>query len=336
MLADVAASQSHVRLASYIWADDDVGRRFAHALLERHVAGVSVRVAVDAFGSIGWPRHRALVRLAAAGVPVTARRPARLRSLLALHRRDHRKLLVCDADVAYLGGFNLHRQSSLLVYGRRRWRDTHVRIAGPLAADCAHLFDQMIADRRTPDVLHAGAATLWTSGRRRCRRKFHCVLLDAIEAAAHRVWLTTPYFVPDRALRAALRRAARRGVDVQLLVPGVSDVPLVSWAGHSRYAELLRAGVRLYEYGGRVLHAKTALVDDAWSSVGTANLDHRSFFLNDELTLVVHGAEVNAALARQFQHDLADAAAVSLRQWHRRSSRQRWRERLAWQLRRWL
>ena len=336
MSIDIAAARRTVRFSSYIWADDEIGTRFVDTLLERHTGGVAVHVAVDAFGSLRWPRHHGLARLTAGGVRLTIRRQPRWHALRHIHRRDHRKLLVCDEAIAYLGGFNLHRESSKRLFGPGRWRDTHVRLAGPLAASCAQLFDAMLAHRRVPDVLHADGLLLWPSARAACRQRFHCALLGAVAAARRRIWLTTPYFVPDRRLLKALIAAHHRGVDVRMLLPGLSDVPLVRWAAHAHYEDLLDGGVQLYEYQPRVLHAKSGLVDADWAFVGSANLDRRSFFLNDELTLAVHGTALNAMLAEQFGRDLFDALPLQLPHWRRRSRLRRWREQLAWRLRQWL
>jgi cardiolipin synthase len=165
ILADFAQARCDIGLASYIWTEDVIGARFADALLTRHRAGVRVRVAADSFGSLRWPRHRAPARLAAAGVPVTARGRPEWRTRIALRRRDHRKLMGCDASTSYLVGFNLYRQSSRRFYGRSHWHDTHVRVASRLAADCADPFERLLIGATAPEVVHASVVSVWIPAR---------------------------------------------------------------------------------------------------------------------------------------------------------------------------
>jgi len=154
--------------------------------------------------------------------------------------------------------------------------------------------------------------------------------------ARERIWLTTPYFVPDSKTQRWLCAAAGRGVDVRVLVPGKNDVRLVQWAGRAAYSRLLRAGARIYEYQPRTLHAKTLLVDHDWSTVGTANFDYRSFFINYELNLVARSARMNAALAELFAHDLDAADEIRKQPWAGRPLTDRMAEFIGWSARRWL
>jgi cardiolipin synthase A/B len=180
--------------------------------------------------------------------------------------------------------------------------------------------------------------SLWLipSATRHCRRRLRCEFDRAFRSARQRIWLTTPYFVPDRRLRRRLIRAARRGVDVRVLTPAKSDVPIAQWAAHALYSALLKHGVRVYEYQPRVLHAKTLLVDAGWASVGTANLDYRSLFVNAEVNLVASDEGFCEALAQHFRADLESSREIEQEHWQRRSWWHLARERLAWPLRRWL
>lgn len=335
MLASIAAARRSIRLESYIFAADEIGWRFASALAARVADGVRVWVHIDAAGSFFWA-SRALERyLKKSGVHIrwfhrwSWRRPWRY------NRRNHRKLLIVDAQHFYLGGFNIHRESSRACYGEARWRDTQVRVAGPLAGDAAELFDRFWRGKRHWDPKPAaGDGLLVPNHTRRCRNVIRCLLARRIDEAKRYVHLTTPYFVPDLATQQAMIAAARRGVDVRLLVPSKSDVPITQWAARAAYANLLAAGVRVYEYQPRILHAKTVVVDGEWSTVGTANLDYRSLFTNYELNYVSHEPDFCAELERQFRDDLAQSGEVTAKRWALRPWSAKLTEGVGWLARR--
>jgi len=169
-----------------------------------------------------------------------------------------------------------------------------------------------------------------------CRHLLRCAFTERFAAARKRIWLTTPYFVPDSRSQKALCAAAQRGIDVRVLLPAHSDGLLTRWAGHAAYSRLLAAGVRIWEYLPRVLHAKTVLVDQDWATIGTANFDYRRFFLNDELNLLVEQAEFNELMAAQFERDLCHAREVTSGVWGRRGWRALVAEAIGWWARRWL
>jgi len=337
MLASIAGARREVWLESYIFADDAIGRRVAAALAERARAGVEVRLHIDAAGSLFWVSRRLARDLVRAGVRVRWFHRWSWREPLRYNRRNHRKLLVVDGVEAYVGGFNIHAENSRALYGERRWRDTHVRLDGPLAKQAAALFEAFwCGDRRwTPVVGEDTPGVLLPSNTRRCRTALRCLYDQAFGDAQRQAFITTPYFVPDRKLQDRLVATAGRGVDVRLLVPHKSDVPVAQWAGRAAYQKLLRGGVRIFEYLPRVLHAKTIVTDGAWAVVGTANFDYRSLFLNYELTLVSRDTALCARLQRQFMADLDESREVRLG----RASAP-WPERLAngigWLARRWL
>lgn len=337
MLTAIAAARQSVDLESYIFADDKVGRWFAEALAERTRAGVRVRMHLDAAGSLFWVSRRLKTYLRQQGVQLrwfhrwSWRRPWRY------NRRDHRKLLVIDHQHAFLGGFNIHHENSYALHGEKRWRDTHVAMRGSLARDAGQLFDafwhgqwRWLPDRAVNDSILVHNHT------RTCRHRLHCIYSDIFAAAQRSIYLTTPYFVPDHRMQQGLKSAARRGVDVRLLVPGKSDVRLTQWAARSAYANLLAAGVRIYEYLPRVLHAKTVVVDGQWAMLGTANLDYRSLFVNYELNLVTRDPSLSSELEQQFLRDLDDAARILSTHWERRGWSVRVVEAVGWMARRWL
>ncbi len=332
--ADIAAARSTIRLESYIFADDEAGEPILDLLASAAARGILVRLRIDAVGSWGMLSSARLAALRSAGVQLHWSRPWSWRRPLAYHRRNHRKLLVVDDTAAYLGGFNIHRDSSAAAVGPGRWRDTHLRFECELVQDAIRHFDAY-PRAPWPPVTHSGRQLVPNSNRR-CRHVLHCEFTDAFRAARHRIWLTTPYFVPDQHSQAALRDAARRGLDVRLLVPGKSDVPITQWAARAAYGSLRAAGVRIWEYQSRVLHAKTVLVDDDWATVGTANFDYRSFFVNDELNLFEHGPALNGQLAGQFLLDLDDAAEVTEDWSRRRPWHSPFTQLIGWWARRWL
>jgi cardiolipin synthase A/B len=338
MLASIRTARHAVRMESYIFASDEIGWQFAEALAERAEAGLDVRLHLDAAGawrssSFALQRH-----LRERGVRVRWFHRWSWRQPLRYNRRNHRKLLVVDERVAYVGGFNIHRESSHRLYGTARWRDTHAELSGPLVDDAAKLFDAFWRGHRrwTPAQHGEHAISLVSNHTRSCRRRIRCLYSDAFADARERIYLTTPYFVPDMLMQQRLMKAARRGVDVRLLVPSRSDVPITRWAARAFYAALMAAGVRVYEYLPRMLHAKTVLIDGQWAALGTANFDYRSFFVNYELVLSVYEPGFCALLERQFHADLTESSLVSAGRWAGRRWWQRLLEGIGWTMRRWL
>jgi len=338
MLEAIANAQKQVWMETYIFADDEVGRRFAQALSERASAGVQVRLLVDALGSL-FQFYRSLgPELERSGVQVRHFHRWQWREPLRYNRRDHRKLLVVDGKKAFLGGFNIHRQSSQRYYGAARWRDTHAAFQGDLARQAAELFDAFWrGDRRwLPKDNEQANNVLVPNQSRACRRRLACIYADFLGSAKQQVCLTTPYFVPDHRTQKALLAAVKRGVEVRLLVPRTSDVRLARWAANAVYARLLDAGVKIFEYLPRMLHAKVAIADGKWATLGTANLDYRSLFQNYELNLVSRDPDLCHRLQMQFEADLTEASAVCATRWRQRRWVPRLAELLGWSVRRWL
>jgi cardiolipin synthase len=357
MFEAIDSSHDHVNLESYILEADGPGEEFARRLIARVKAGVRVNVLYDSFGSIGTPASY-FDHLRANGVNVCEYNPLRrLGNLLsrALHLRDHRKLMVVDGRIGFIGGVNISSVYSAgssplaalsgagggdAAAAKPGWRDTHVRVEGPIVAQLQRLFmrhwgkHSSIALRGThyfPPLAPAGtqrvALAACDAGRR--RNPFYRALLSALDASQHRVFLTTAYLVPTRRLMRSLVRAARRGVDVHLLLPGVSDFWAPLQAGRSHYSRLLRAGVHLHELHDTLLHAKTCVIDGLWTTVGSSNLDWRSFLHNAEANLVVLDAGLAQEMQRVFQDDVARSKEIVRAEWARRGLRQRIVETLA-------
>lgn len=328
MLDAIRGAAKHVLFETYIFADDATGREFHRALVERARAGVPVRVMYDAMGSSDTPRDF-FGELRAAGVVVNEYNPIAgiLFAPPRRRRRNHRKLLVVDGQIAFAGGLNIANEYA------REWRDTAVEIRGPIVADLAYMFlDIWVQEERrsprieTPPIPPSEGpvrAVALSSDRWENRWKLARSYRHAIAQSRHRVWISNAYFVPSRRFVRALQAAARRGVDVRVMVPAHTDILPVYYATRAYFARLLQAGARVFEWQGPMLHAKTAVIDGTWSTVGSYNIDHLSLIHNLELSIVVHDEEFGGAMERMFEEDLrgcaeVDAAAWRRRPWHRR------------------
>ena len=344
----IKSARHHVHLETYIFADDEVGRGFRDLLVQRQREGIQIRVLYDAVGSIG--SSAALFDdMRANGVEVLAFRPldpVRTPLPWKLNNRDHRKLIVVDGRTAFTGGVNIsaaYEDSSSTNPGpqqglQQAWRDTHVQIDGPVAAQFQALFFATWTRaggkiETSPDyfpvVKPKGAelvAAVALDVEQSTTSTIYATYLATIQAASRRIWLTNAYFAPNRELREAMIAAAARGVDVRLIVPGFTDSGLILHTSRSTYDELLAGGVRIYEQQHALLHAKTAVLDGALSMVGSANLDMRSFLHNNEINAVIIGSSFAQQLERVFERDLEHADELTLAQWRKRPFAQRLKE----------
>ncbi len=355
MFAAMRAARDHINLETYIFNDDEVGARFTDILLERQAAGIQVNLIYDSVGNLGTPREF-FERLSAAGIQVLEFNPVNplagnAREWL-LNNRDHRKLLIVDGRVAFLGGINISESYSSSPFsgsGKKDgkfttgWRDTHLQIEGPAVARLQTLFLETWTKQRGaplaeknyfPKLSRQGSEIVRVIGSSYSDpySLIYLTLLSAIDSAEQQVYLTNAYFAPDPALLAAMTDAARRKVDVRLILPSQTDSWAVFHAGRSHYTKLLRAGVRIYERHGAVMHSKTAVIDSVWSTIGSTNLDWRSFLHNDELNAVVIGRHFAGQTEAMFAKDLAESSEILLRKWKRRPLRlrvQEWLARLA-------
>lgn len=330
MLEAIQSARTHICLETYIFRADATGIQIAEALMERARAGVEVNVIADAWGSplpAGFLR-----RLRRAGVRFLLYNPVRIswRALKTrfarVWRRDHRKILVVDNRVGFTGGLNIADDYASETMGGWGWRDTHLRIEGPAVAELLYIFlrtwraeggepldeDRYRNEARRPDP----KVRVLGSDLRRGRMMIRDAYLEAIRNARERLWITSAYFLPSGKLLRAIKGAARRGVDVRLMLAGTTDVPPARYAAQSFYSRLLKAGARIFEWNGTVLHAKTALADDRWATVGSSNLDTMSLRMNLEVNAIVEDRRFNAALARLFEEDLEQCIEVEWR-WFR-------------------
>jgi cardiolipin synthase len=346
----IAAAQSSVHVETYIFGDDEVGHAFADLLIARRLAGVEVRVLYDAVGSMNTPAAF-FSRMRDAGVEVREFRPLdpiRTPRMWKINNRDHRKIVVVDGRKAFTGGINIsstYESSSATRPGPEKgvnaaWRDTHVELDGPVAAQFQALFlatwtraGGEIAELSAnlfPAIEPAGrdlVGTVASDGDDGTETRIYASYLTAIQHATQRIWLTNAYFAPNKEFRRALITAARRGVDVRLLVPSFTDSGLILHASRSTFDELLSGGVRIYEQQHALLHAKTAVIDSALSMVGSANLDMRSFLHNNEVNAVIVGNEFALRMEAVFERDLNDTRELDLQGWRQRPFMDKLKER---------
>jgi cardiolipin synthase len=343
MLGAIAAAREEILLEAYILKDDAAGRALAEALADAARRGVTVRVLADAFGSYAT-RRSFWLRLKERGVEVRLYHPL-FPFLWYQPYRDHRKILAVDRVVAFTGGMNIGEEYGSSVGTPKPgtiWRDTHARLEGPVAWEMAVVFREgweraggaafEIPPLALPSEgeLPAGAAVLvLDSAPGRGHEETASVLAATIAASRTRFWLTNAYFAPRRDALPLLADAARRGVDVRLLLPGRSDVPLVRHAGHGSYRHLLKHGVRIFEYAASILHAKSFVADGYVSMVGSTNMDFRSFHFNAECNVVTLDTEVARVLEERFEADLSDAVEITLAAWDARTRLHRIGDQLA-------
>jgi cardiolipin synthase len=321
LLRDVAAAQEHVHLEYYIFYPDRIGTALRDALVERARAGVKVRLLLDAVGS-GKTPARFFHELVAAGGELAWFHPSRFLQVWKrpwLNLRSHRKIVVIDGRIAYTGGINITDEEDERLRADA-YRDLHLRVEGNVVSSLQLVFieDWAYATGTPPLALpshvsqrgHVPVQVL-VSGPDSSWEAIHRLHVGAIHSAVRRVWLATPYFVPGEAARMALTSAALGGIDVRLLVPKRSDSKVVTLAARSYFDELLAAGVKVYEYGPRMLHTKALLCDDDLALIGSANFDHRSFRLNFEVSLMCADAALCAELAGLMENEFAASAVVS-------------------------
>jgi cardiolipin synthase A/B len=361
MFSAIADARDSIDMETYILDDDEVGQRLADVLIAKQAQGVQVNLIHDSVGTLGTPKAY-FKRLSDAGVNVLEFNPVNPLTAKAgwdVNQRDHRKLLVVDGGRAVLGGINISSVYSSSPRGGSGsrlsgssagaqghddktlpWRDTDLLIEGPVVASLQKLFMATWQDQKgAPLAPRDYFPTLTRQGPEVVRAigsspeepysQIYVTLISTINTAESEILLTNAYFVPDPQLMEALIGAVARGVDVELIVPSTTDSSLVFHAGRSHYEALLRGGVKLYERRGALLHAKTAVIDGVWATVGSTNLDWRSFLHNQELTAVILGSEFGAKMKASFARDLAESDQITLEAWARRPMTTRAKEAFA-------
>lgn len=356
LLSDIASAKRTIDFEAYIFESDALGRRVADALMQAAAKGVRVRVLVDGVGS---PNFHAdfLPELLSAGIDCRVYHPfpwkllwtpvARIPSIKtfftllgSLNRRNHRKAYLIDGQIGWVGSINISACHVKRLSGRRAWRDTGMRIVGDRVAQLEEAFEAAWAEgwyfRRRRGWLKGGLKQWWSNRRqspyplvrlndtRFRRERFYRELVRKIARAETRVWITSAYFVPRAGLIYAFCHAARNGADVRILLPSECDVFFIPWVSSAFYGQLLKAGVKIYEYKETMCHAKVVLIDD-WATVGSTNLNHRSMNYDLEVDVVVTTPQARQSLSDQFLIDLSNAREIKIEEWNKRP----WLERMA-------
>lgn len=349
MFAAIDKAKDHVNMETFIIEDDEIGQRFSKLLIVKQKSGVQVNLIYDSVGSISTPREffKAMIESGINVLEYNPINPLIARKGWQVNQRDHRKLLVIDGEIAFVGGINISSVYSSGSFGRskatknkQQWRDTHLRIVGPVASEFQKLFmatweqqkgDALAAKNYFPDTKNQGNEVVRAIGSspEEPYSQIYATLISAINSAETHVFITNAYFVPDPKLLAALKDAVQRGVDVRLLLPEKTDSILVFYASRSYYDELLSADVKIYERKDALLHAKTALIDGVWSTIGSTNLDWRSFTNNQEINAVILGQGFGTQMQTMFEKDLESSKRIMLESWRSRSIGARIKERAA-------
>jgi cardiolipin synthase A/B len=356
MIEAVSSAKDHINLETYIFDQDEVGIGFADLLIARQRAGVQVNVIYDSVGTIGTPQAF-FDKMRDAGIRLLAFNPVNPLKLLGPwepNNRDHRKILVVDGLVAFTGGVNIsstYANSSLFRSKARRhaqvgWRDTHIKIEGPAVAALQWVFLNNWASQNALELPEVNFfPPLKEAGNKLVRvlasepggdHDIYKAYILAIQEAKKTIHITSAYFIPDVQILQALSAAAQRGVEVKIILPGVTDSGLVFHAAQSFYSEMLASGIKIYQLQIAVLHAKTAVIDNLWTTVGSTNIDTRSFLHNNEINVVVFGEEFATALENAFVEDLRYSVEITSEKWDQRPLGDRFKEWAARRFEYWL
>ncbi len=338
MFKAIQNAKDHINLETFIIEDDEVGRKFADLLLQKQAQGVQVNLIFDSVGSFSTPAAF-FQRLRDGGIQVVEFNPVnpfKAHGHWLLAHPDHRKILIIDGKVAIAGGINISSVYSSSLSARREvkgaplpWRDTDVQIEGPAVAEFQKLFfdtwqkqngPELSGRNYFPELKEVGDALVRVVGSTpgQDNRITFIVYVSAITFAEHSVHLTNAYFIPDDQILDAFTDAARRGVDVKIIVPSKTDSNLALHAQRYNYSELLKAGVKIYERRNALLHAKTAVIDGVWSTVGSTNMDFWSFLSDDEVNAVILSREVAIEMEKMFAGDLAESDQIQWEEWKKR------------------
>ncbi len=356
MFKAIEKAKDHINIETYILEDDEVGRKFTDLLLRKQAEGVQVNIIYDSVGSIKTPESF-FGRLRERGIQVVEFNPVnplKDNGEWFLIHPDHRKILIADGKVAILGGINISKVYSGRPSGGEKiegeslpWRDTDVQIEGPAVTEAQKLFletwlkqqgPQLAEHRYLPDQKEAGKALVRVVGSTpgQSNRITFIVYVSAITFAENSIHLTNAYFIPDDQILAAFTDAARRGVDVKIILPASSDSSFAISAAQYNYSELLQAGVKIYERRNALLHAKTAVIDGVWSTVGSTNLDYWSLLSNDEVNAVILSREFAVEMEVMFAGDLAESDRILSDTWDNRPAWQKIKEVFAHMFVQWL
>jgi len=357
MFEVIRSAKEHINLETFILEDDEIGKKFTDLLLRKQAEGVQVNIIYDSIGSF-TTSESFFQRLRNRGIHVVEFNPVspfKAPGNLFLTSQDHRKILIADGKIAIIGGINISKvYSGRPSSGKKKikgepitWRDTDIQIEGPAVSEVQKLFletwqkqkgPKLTGHNYLPDQKESGNALISVVGSTpgSDNRITFIVYVAAITFAEHSIHLTNAYFIPDDQILNAFMDAARRGVDVKIILPSTTDSTLVISAARHHYSRLLKAGVKLYERRTVLLHAKTAVIDGVWSTVGSTNLDYWSLLSNDEVNAVVLNREFAIEMERTFANDLAQSDQIHLDKWEKRSLSQKIKEAAAHLFSHWL
>ncbi|PKL16722.1 MAG: cardiolipin synthase [Spirochaetae bacterium HGW-Spirochaetae-5] len=330
IISSIENAEKSINLETYIFKSDTVGMLIAEKLAEKAASGVEVNVIYDSIGSL-TSSTQMFNMMRKSGVEVIEYHPfVPWRRYWGLSFRDHRKILIIDGTIAYIGGINIGKEYAGKKFNGGNWRDTHVKIEGPAVFDIQFFFMEnwyrnggAVMNSRIyfPELKKSGEKLLMIlcSDARRKVKPVQQSYISAIRNARNSIYITNAYFIPDAKIYRSLVKAAERGVDVSLLLPGQSDIPFVRYASRYLYKRYMRKGIRIFEYDGSILHAKTAVIDGIWSTVGSSNLDRRSFRKNLEMNAVILDQNFGEQMEQVFLNDLERTREVTLQVFQKRS-----------------
>jgi len=355
MFEAIRNAKDHINIETFKFEDDEVGVCFAELLLQKQAEGVQVNLIYDSSGSFHTPRAF-FNQLRDCGIQVLEFNPINpfeVHGEWLLTHRDHRKILVVDGKVAFTGGVNISSVYTGSSWGSEPkkakfpWRDTQVRIEGPAVAQLQELFLEnwkrqngppLAPKNYFPPLKEEDDALMRVIGSMAGEenRLTYLMYVSAIMFASKYIYLTNAYFVPDRQTTRVLCEASRRGIDVRLVLPPFSNIKLAFFAGRASYQELLESGIKLYERRHRMLHAKTAVIDSVWSTIGSTNLDRWSFLRDDEVNAIIIGHDFAGQMEALFMKDLENSDPIDLEKWKKRPLSERFMEWFARLFRYWL
>ncbi len=336
---DLAKAENHIHMEYFVLFDDKLGTELIDILCRKAEEGVKVRLVYDDVGSDMTSTSKK--KMTDAGVQHFAFMPVMFsNSTSKLNYRNHRKIVVIDGRIGYIGGINLDQKYDNSYDNKRYWRDTHMRLRGGAVGALQSSFllswnfvsdeeteiEQELFPKNKPETQNPVAVQMAASGPDTDWANIMEALFCAITAARERVYITSPYYMPNDAIFTALKTAARSGVDVRIILPYESDSWAAQYASDSYIEESLESGIRIFRYCKGFIHAKTMLVDDKLATIGTANLDYRSFALNFEMTAMIYDEAINDQMASIFQNDLLECEEVELARWKERGIRRKLKE----------
>jgi len=339
MLKAIDNATTSIDIESYILANDEVGENFIQLLLKKHEQGVNTRIIIDSVGSNRFKNFKFYRNLSKQGILLKWFNPWSWRDPLKFNRRNHRKLLLIDDELCFIGGFNIHNESSKKQYGENRWKDSHICFYGDLTKQLGEQFDlmwcgrirQLFAVNSLDSLTH-----IVPNATKKCRKHLRCEYLRVINQAKKSIKVTTPYFVPDSKMLKALVHAAKSGINVTLLIPKHNNHSLLKYAAYWYYQKLLSSGINIYEFTSRMLHTKNMVIDENIAVIGSANMDYRSFFLNNEIMLFSKRQELVKYINQDFAESLKQSNLVSLKEATTRSPLSLFSTFVAYLLRKWL